>query len=627
MPYHRFSSQSLDDLKKLAAETNDHTLLTEIRDYVRDSRSTRAARSFERELDTRLQPMAPGPGSAPLVSPPGAVRHPPANPTPEARQEELLLERSGPPRRRRDPPAPKFDPTDEQIRARDAFMRGGSLKICAFAGAGKTSTLKLMANEREGMGLYLAFNSKIARDAKADFPREVDCRTTHSLASRSVQAKHGFTRPKMFDPLGAMQLSSVLQLSKKRIDNAVTLTPPQQAFLFLATVRRFCQSAEPAITAEHVMTTPRLLGLKPQVRQEVNAWILEEATRLWSRMTDRNDEMPLGHDGYLKFWALGRPRLQYDYVLMDEAQDTNPVVLGVLTDQATQIVYVGDKHQQIYEWRGAVNAMDRIETDETTSLTQSFRFGEGLARSANRILRTLGESLPLQGNPKRETRIAEFGTPNTILARTNATVIAETLAAIEHGQRPFIMGGTQELRRLVGDVFNLQRGEPGSHPDFFGFKTWDEVVAFADSDEGESLRPFVTLVQMNGPNRLWAAISKSAFDESEATVTVSTAHKAKGAEWDCVQLANDFLAEGQTPDEICEAEARLFYVAMTRAKTQLVVEPSLLSAYTGQAPFAREAKPRARPGAQRADTQGAPEREVPAREPFNANGDWPAGMF
>ncbi len=191
-------------------------------------------------------------------------------------------------------------------------MRGGSLKVCAFAGAGKTSTLKLMANERVGMGLYLAFNSKVARDAKADFPREVDCRTTHSLAARSVQGKHGFTRPKMFDPLGAMRLSSVLQLSKKRIDNAVTLTPPQQAFLFLATVRRFCQSADPEIAGPHVMTTPRLLGLKPQVRQEVSAWVLEEATKLWSRMVDRGDEMPLGHNGYLKLWALGRPRLLYN---------------------------------------------------------------------------------------------------------------------------------------------------------------------------------------------------------------------------------------------------------------------------------------------------------------------------
>lgn len=630
MAQHPFSSLSLDTLKARAAATNDHRKLTEIRDYVRDCRNTRAAREFERALNARLQLGETDTVAVETSTASATIATPFYDPPPQTRQGEFLLERSGPARRRRDPATPKFDPTPEQFIARDAFMRGGSLKICAFAGAGKTSTLKLMANEREGQGLYLAFNSKIARDAKADFPREVDCRTTHSLAARSIQGKYGFTRPKMFDSMGAMQLASVLDLSNRRIDGAVTLTPPQQAFLFLATVRRFCQSADSEIGSQHVVTTPRLLGLKPQVRQEVNAWILEKAKNLWARMIAHDDEMPLGHDGYLKFWALGRPQLHYDYVLMDEAQDTNPVVLGVLTDQTTQIVYVGDKHQQIYEWRGAVNAMDLIETSETTSLTQSFRFGEAIARSANKVLRALGETLPLQGNGQRHSQILATGDPNAILARTNATVIGETLAAIEHGQRPFILGGTKELRRLVGDVFNLMRGEPGSHPDFFGFKNWDEVVAFADSDEGESLRPFVNLVQINGANRLWAAIAGSAPDESEATVTVSTAHKAKGAEWDSVQLANDFLAESQLPSEICEAEARLFYVAMTRAKETLIVEPSLLSAYTGQTRFACEAEPRARTGARVGDTT-PPQHDAPRRETFVdsifTDGDWPAGMF
>ena len=61
----------------------------------------------------------------------------------------------------------------------------------------------------------------------------------------------------------------------------------------------------------------------------------------------------MGHDGYLKLWALGRPKLAADFVLLDEAQDSNPVMLDVLSRQAAQVVYVGDRHQQIYQWRGA----------------------------------------------------------------------------------------------------------------------------------------------------------------------------------------------------------------------------------------------------------------------------------
>jgi hypothetical protein len=625
MPTHRFSSLSLDELKALAARTNDPADLGEILEYVRDSRRTRGARLFQGDLEKRLDLIASG---RPTGDTPAIPRSPPLRDD----QPELALERAGPPRRRRAPPKPKFAPTDEQVRALDAFMRGGSLKVCAFAGAGKTSTLKLMANEREGLGLYLAFNRKIARDARGDFPAQVDCRTTHSLAARSVKSKHGYSDDKMFKRIGAMQLASTLELKTRRIDGALSLTPQQQAFLFLATVQRFRQQADVAMSLNHVYTTPRLLGLRPAALEDVQRWVLDNASQLWTRMIDAADPIPLDYDGYLKVWAMGAPKLHHEYILLDEAQDTNPVVLDVMTAQESQMVYVGDQHQQIYEWRGAVNAMDKIDTAETETLTQSFRFGPEIAQAANKVLRSLGERLPLRGNQNVVSSITAIGEPDAILARTNATVIAETLAAIDRGRRPYIVGGTTELRRLVGDVFNLKKGEPGSHPDFFGFKNWDEIVAYADSDEGESLRPIVNLVETNGPGRLWAAITNSASEPDQADLSISTAHKAKGAEWDVVQLANDFLAEGQAPNEICKAEARLFYVAMTRAKRQLIVQPALLDAYTSAGSFAaadvfRRTKSRrsSQPGFDQTPRgQSAPQR---SQETLDPAGGWPEGMF
>jgi superfamily I DNA/RNA helicase len=115
-------------------------------------------------------------------------------------------------------------------------------------------------------------------------------------------------------------------------------------------------------------------------------------------MTDRRDKMPLGHDGYLKLWAMSEPELSFEYILLDEAQDTNPVVLDVLMKQPAQLVYVGDKHQQIYEWRGAINAMEQITGLQESYLTQSFRFGQAIADAASLVLRTLGEVRNIQGN-------------------------------------------------------------------------------------------------------------------------------------------------------------------------------------------------------------------------------------
>lgn len=476
---------------------------------------------------------------------------------------------------------PAFPPTEEQRTAIAAFNSGGSLKVTAFAGAGKTSTLLFMACEKRNRGIYLAFNRAIAREARTKFPGHVDSRTTHSLAARQVRNLHNYSRSKMFDPLVANQLASILDLKRTRIEEKVTLTPPQVAFLFLGTVRQFMRSADSDISADHVPISGRLRGLDREAIKRVREWIVAEAKNVWGRMIAPTEDLPLGHDGYLKLWSLSNPKLDYSFILLDEAQDTNPVVLHVLTRQPhAQMVFIGDRHQQIYEWRGAINAMAKLTTDNEVKLTQSFRFGPTIADAATKVLRTLGESEPIRGSAQVKSSIVSSGDTRAILARTNAAVISETLAAVHREQAPHIVGGTQELQALVRDVFSLMEGEPGSHPVFFGFSSWEEVVEFAECDEGEDIRPFVTLVQQNGPGRLWAAIANAIDDETKADVVISTAHKSKGREWQSVRIADDFSSSHTEDGRIPAPEARLFYVAITRAKERLSIDSQLLAAFS-----------------------------------------------
>ena len=53
----------------------------------------------------------------------------------------------------------QYKPTTEQVAAVQAFKTGGAVIISAYAGAGKTSTLQLIAESTSKRGLYLAFNS------------------------------------------------------------------------------------------------------------------------------------------------------------------------------------------------------------------------------------------------------------------------------------------------------------------------------------------------------------------------------------------------------------------------------------------------------------------------------------
>ncbi|WP_156767694.1 UvrD-helicase domain-containing protein [Candidatus Viadribacter manganicus] len=568
-PYLSYSAVELEDV---AEETSDAACLRAILNELA-FRSTQKARNLETQLKARLERLSGGAPEAPRT---GIVVSLPVS-TASSRSP-----RGG------EVPPPAFAPTDEQSAALEKFKSGESLKISAFAGSGKTSTLQLMAAARPRRGLYLAFNKKIANEAASRFPSNVDCRTTHSVAARAIRSQHAYSKDKMFTRIGAMQLAAELELKPRIFGDAMKLTPPQQAFLFQATLRRFCQSSAPVVDSSHVVAAQRFLGLPPDVQIEARRWVLAEAQALWKRMTSAADALPLGHDGYLKLWALGQPRLDYDYILLDEAQDTNFVVLDVLTSQPAQMVYVGDRYQQIYEWRGAVNAMEKIETAHEAALTQSFRFGDTIASAASAVLRGLGESRPIRGNPKRTSRILDFGEADAVLARTNAAVMAEALGALSSNKRPFIVGGTDELKRLVGDVFSLMEGNPGTHPDFFGFKNWDEVVEFAQAEEGEDLKPFVTLVQIHGPRALWAAIANAVSEEAGADICLSTAHKAKGCEWPSVRLADDFSAQLDEGGSVPESEARLFYVAMTRAKDTLVVDPQLLAAFKSGVPNRRD---------------------------------------
>ena len=81
----------------------------------------------------------------------------------------------------------KLTPTAEQANARDLYTTGGNLKLEAGAGAGKTSTLQLLAGvDRNRLGQYLAFNRPIVDEAARKFPSHVACNTAHSLAMRAV---------------------------------------------------------------------------------------------------------------------------------------------------------------------------------------------------------------------------------------------------------------------------------------------------------------------------------------------------------------------------------------------------------------------------------------------------------
>lgn len=460
-------------------------------------------------------------------------------------------------------------PTSEQAEAVEHFLSGESLKVAAFAGAGKTSTLTQMAAATNDSGRYLAFNKAIALDAKSKFGKNVHCGTTHSLAFAALPAVYKANSSKAFESLRGNRIAEALQLKTLCVSDGVLLTPRSMGFLAAKTVAQFCQSSAIEPGVEHIPKYGKLAFLSGEEREYFSRYLVDVAKHIWGRMQTPTDPLPLGHDGYLKLWSLSEPAFREEFVMLDEAQDTNEVVLSVLRRQKCQVVFVGDRHQQIYEWRGAKNAMEMMETRHETVLTQSFRFGPVIAELASAVLHRLGERKKLVGTASIDSRL-QSGRVNTLLCRTNAGVLQSVLAHLKSNGKPHVIGGTAELKKLLEDVGRLKAGFSADSAEFFGFKNWKEVVEFSISEDGEHLSTFVRIVQEIGEVELLAALAASASEESEASLVISTGHKSKGREWDVVQLHSDFVRPMPKPGKKPLAEEdRLLYVALTRAKKGL----------------------------------------------------------
>jgi hypothetical protein len=466
-------------------------------------------------------------------------------------------------------------PTDEQLAIIDAYRTGDNLVIEAGAGTGKTSTLKMLGADKPGRkGIYVAYNKAIAQDAKRSFPSDVECATAHSFAYGAIgrMFRHRLNGPR----IPAMQTAKILGITRPLITGeGVILAPQQVARLVMEAVSSFCRSADPAPSSFHV---PRKPGLdSPECMAVLRQELPPLAVKAWNDLTSTDGQLRFDHDVYLKLWQLSGPRLRADYVLLDEAQDANPVIAAIVENQShAQLIAVGDRCQAIYGWRGAIDAMARFPADRRLPLAQSFRFGPAVAAEANKWLGILGSVLRLRGYDRINSAVQPLTAPGTVLCRTNARTMSEAMNAMAAGSRKVaITGGGREILALAEAAITLKAGAGCSHPELFAFRTWGEVQDYAENDPGGSdLQVFVKLIDDHGPETIIDAVRRLS-DERDASLIVSTAHKAKGREWDTVQIAADFREPKKDPDkpdqqpQISPSEAMLAYVAVTRAKLTL----------------------------------------------------------
>lgn len=186
--------------------------------------------------------------------------------------------------------------TDEQkeiIQYSKILKPNEILSIQACAGSGKTSTLKQIALANpDKTFLYLAFNKAIVEESKTKFPSNVDIKTLHSLAYNYTTRKLG-------------KISIERNLNVYDVQNFLN-TDIEKAIALFQYYNNFLKSGN---SLQSLNGANNRLGYV----------ILELYNATLERL------LPITHSFYLKYYQLAKDKRldsKYDFILLDEAQDT-----------------------------------------------------------------------------------------------------------------------------------------------------------------------------------------------------------------------------------------------------------------------------------------------------------------
>lgn len=456
---------------------------------------------------------------------------------------------------------------------------GDVILIQAFAGTGKTTTLINVAKQNQDKNiLYLTFNKSLADNANSiSHIDHVKICTMHSLALSVV------------DPNKEFQIGKI---SLKYIEEVFNIDRIESTII-RNILNNFFASNSRYISTCHTCTM--------NISNE--EYFIEIANDLWASMKNKTCKMP--HDGYLKLYQLLNQKLDYDIIMLDEAQDSTECMLQIIKKQKHSIKYlVGDCHQQIYGFRNVCNIFENAYSNVINfSLSQSFRYGYQIAHIANMFLnRFKNESKKIYSyglNTNILTNVSRLnGEPYTIISRTNNALLKEAFD-LNSDLKVHILGKEYNFNKecLYAEAF--QSIIDGIIPN-------NEKVHFISIEEMQkhyqNLSNYKWLSRINifleyGIEIIdkYRQLQNQLTTLEDADVILTTAHQAKGLEFNNIKLCNDFIPLITSLNTIYTYKSKsaieaynIFYVAFTRGKKNIVLNKELynfLNILKGQRTF------------------------------------------
>ena len=468
-----------------------------------------------------------------------------------------------------------------------------SFKINAVAGSGKTTTLLEYAKKNSHLKiLYLAYNKSLQTSLQEKLK-------IYNLPFMHVSTIHSLA----YNKIEAYNYNLAHDLKNQVIENGITtheLTVNQKAYypipeyvaLIKDLVNFYCNSSLIALDSKLLDSYKKQSELGAKILELISkneTRVIEHLKTILSAM--KNKIIDATHDFYLKMFYLNKKvstNLPYDLILVDEAQDISDVMIGIVENQSCRRIYVGDSFQQIYTFRFATNALNKIDLP-SFDLTQSFRFGDNFAKVLQNNLNSLYEinsSKPLKiSGLEKSTLIGknhiDFSKQFCVIARSTFGLIQQLVYFIHDKKKVYFEGGYNSysfMNQTVYSIFYLKqkKNDKITIEEIKDFETINELEQFAKDTKNQDYLNIIKFINTYGDNIFEINKKIKEFlvsDKNQADIIFTTTHKSKGLEYNQVIMADDFISKKEITNtknklsyQRINEELNIYYVAATRAK-------------------------------------------------------------
>lgn len=504
--------------------------------------------------------------------------------------------------------------SDHQRAIFDFVVNGkGNAVVIAVAGAGKSSTMVKAASMMEGSAFLTAFNKHAASDLQSKLKKEgvqasVRAGTMHGAGfstlrygRKSMELRvEGYKVADIFDDLicdsagrdyhpnkpFAGFVTSMVSMAKQRCIGVKGHAAIDDVEAWTKMMERFDIARQlPEPTGNYYPSMPELIKWCQQVL----------------RASNREREVIDFDDMIYQVLVDGMRPYQQDWLVIDEAQDTNParraLAMRMLKDGG-RLIAVGDPKQAIYGFTGADNdSLERIGKTFNCielPLTVSYRCPQRVVAHAQQWVSHIQAAPSAPEGEVSEIEAEEFWNmaaagglshKDAAVCRYNKPLVSTCLAMIRMGLPAKIEGREigenliklanrwkrvktmTALRDKLKEYLEreqrkaIEKGRPESADTLR-----DQVeTLLVLCDRAEELK-----MEKDG---LVSMIRDMFGDGVKGVFTLCSVHKSKGLEWDRVFLIDrkEYMPSPfATQPWMYDQEINLIYVAITRAKRALV---------------------------------------------------------